>query len=355
MSKEQSASSCEKHLVANVRSKTNDRQAHTDSARPHRAWRRGWDRVNGTTVQFYPVKLQKITWEDVRVWRERMLAAGMKQSSINAYDSALKRGWEFVFCDCPELNSSKTSQSESNSARNVAVNENVPSLKKILRGNINKSHENRTGFKLSVCQKSLSLALKHAWAHDQLSTPPVCPVDRIILDLASKATGQSWRTNWTDVNSLEEYEDHLNLISAASGHRKIAEWELLSFERLIPSVFVSASSNHVEIVIDQNVLIQEGKIKFIRRFSGGVQGHEDWPEQMLKDCLRSSLQHNGTYLPLTPESIKVQIRHAMREFIVEFLIRWEEHPEVERTILMFENEMVLFQTFMNEKYSQWFR
>jgi len=357
MLKRQNASVCEKHLLENIRSVTNDRQAHTDSTRPNKAWARGWDRFKGQTISFEPIKPFKITWEDVQVWRERMIEAGMKKSSINAYDSALKRAWEFVYCDCPsESNKSVRSVQVAHLGEVGMSNSNPKPIRNSLK-TVRDEVQSKTavGFKLSVCQKSLSLALKHAWAHNQLATPPVCPVDRIILNLASQITGESWRTNWTDVNSYDEYEAHVRLITKAASPRNIAVWELLSFENLIPAMKLNQIDADSELLEDGSNRIQLAKLSFIRRFSGGAQGHQDWSEYMLKDCLRSSLQHNGTYLPTTPESAKTLIRASMRALIVDFLVRWEDTPEAERTMELFKSEMSAFQLSMNSQFGRWFR
>jgi hypothetical protein len=147
----------------------------------------------------------------------------------------------------------------------------------------------------------------------------------------------------------------LALVCSAASSRSVADWEILSFENLIPPVLLNPDDAVSELAYDTEGRIQEAKLSFIRRFSGGIQGHEDWPEQMLKDCLRSSLQHNGTYLSTTPESVKVQVRAAMRSFIIDFLIRWEECEESERTVKRFENEMLAFQKAMNNQFLRWFR
>ena len=39
------------------------------------------------------------------------------------------------------------------------------------------------GIRIAQCQKSLSLYLKYLWCYGLIETPPVCPIDRVILSL----------------------------------------------------------------------------------------------------------------------------------------------------------------------------
>jgi hypothetical protein len=210
------------------------------------------------------------------------------------------------------------------------------------------------GLKLSVCQKALSLALKHAYVHDAIGVPPVCPVDRRVLTEASRLTGLPWITNWTEVNDMDQYDRHLSLLIEAAGHRDLANWELLAFqdqETLTPEL---GEDVVVGLLNDETALIPKAKRDFAAKF-GAPLNDPGWVDAMLKDALRSSLQHNPTYLGTTPEPVRIEIRQAMRRLIVSFLRRWSTLPRDHQTIDAFKSEMLLFQSRMNAHFMRWFR
>ena len=86
-------------------------------------------------------------------------------------------------------------------------------------------------FRLAHAQKSLSICLKHLWIRGELgeSTPPVCPIDGVVLKYAH------CNDAWTKVNSWEnEYLTHLGFIKAKAeqdGFQSLPEWELVVWWR----------------------------------------------------------------------------------------------------------------------------
>lgn len=82
-------------------------------------------------------------------------------------------------------------------------------------------------FRVAHAQKSLSVFLKHMWLiSDNMPTPPVCPIDGIIL----KAVGSN--EAWTKLNNLDEYKEYLRIVKKVSGDN-MAEWELLKWNSIM--------------------------------------------------------------------------------------------------------------------------
>jgi hypothetical protein len=210
------------------------------------------------------------------------------------------------------------------------------------------------GFKLSVCQKSLSLALKHSFAHGLIPMPPICPVDRIILDRASAITGRPWFVNWTEVNDMADYDRHIEHLRSAAGFRSLAAWELISFENLLPRVNFGELDVANELALDEAQRIPQAIDSFLLRF-GVPKGATGGPGAMLKDALRSSLQHNSTYKENAPAFARVQVRQGMRDFIVAFIRRWRKLPADEQTFEVFREAMLKFRHEMNRDFGHWFR
>lgn len=111
----------------------------------------------------------------------------------------------------------------------------IESLKSVMNERFPESFHNgfgnfEDGFRIAHAQKSLSICLKHMWCRGQLNyTPPVCPIDRIILN------SLGCNDAWTKVNHIYEgpaplYINHLNLVKqamVAQGFSTLPEWELL--------------------------------------------------------------------------------------------------------------------------------
>ena len=84
------------------------------------------------------------------------------------------------------------------------------------------------GFRISHSQKSISVFLKHLWCMNKISEPPVCPVDRIILEKIGMS-GKS--ASWGYINSLEIHNSKVAEINefALKENKSIAIWELMNF------------------------------------------------------------------------------------------------------------------------------
>jgi hypothetical protein len=76
---------------------------------------------------------------------------------------------------------------------------------------------------------------------------------------------------------------------------------------------------------------------------------------MLRDAVKSSLQHNPTYLPTTPGSVRMEVRRTMRRYIVMFLRRWSAMSGDEQTVAAFKGEVLDFREAMNAEFKAWLR
>ena len=85
-------------------------------------------------------------------------------------------------------------------------------------------------FRIAHAQKSLSVCLKHLWIQGKCAIPPICPIDRIMLEHVGN------RDAWTKVNSIEDkngmrgYDSHLTLMETKAkkdGFPSTAEWEVV--------------------------------------------------------------------------------------------------------------------------------
>ncbi|MDZ4288683.1 MAG: hypothetical protein U0984_12030 [Prosthecobacter sp.] len=84
------------------------------------------------------------------------------------------------------------------------------------------------GFRISHAQKSLSVYLKHLWCLGEITVPPQCPVDALIL---KKAGLRYPRTKWAYIDSIAEHQAKIEVLNrhAAEAGLSLAEWELLQF------------------------------------------------------------------------------------------------------------------------------
>lgn len=91
---------------------------------------------------------------------------------------------------------------------------------------VNNYHVN-VGF----AQKILSVFLKIYWCRGDITMPPLCPIDRKILDkLKVKENGQT--ISWTKFSSIDEYKRCINVarLAAQAAELSIAEWELRTWD-----------------------------------------------------------------------------------------------------------------------------
>ncbi|SFO60272.1 hypothetical protein SAMN04488519_1098 [Algoriphagus ornithinivorans] len=99
------------------------------------------------------------------------------------------------------------------------------------RNDVHPKYGYNPGFRISHAQKSLSVFLKHLWCMGMIDTPPICPVDRVILEKIGKK-GKS--AAWGYVNTMEEHKEKLGFIfshiqKTNNPNVAVAVWELLEF------------------------------------------------------------------------------------------------------------------------------
>ena len=108
-------------------------------------------------------------------------------------------------------------------------------------------------FRIAHAQKSLSICLKHLWCRGELgnNTPPLCPVDGILLKAAHNYD------SWTKVNTMEEYESHIALLKqCAEGYENLSCWELMTWKprkahKKTPKAIIVDSLKKGEKILDR--------------------------------------------------------------------------------------------------------
>ena len=81
-------------------------------------------------------------------------------------------------------------------------------------------------YKYGVAQKLLNLALKYYWCLGEITEPPHCPVDRIVIEM-TRHKGK----NWTNIIQRSEYQTIVEDIKRLAGTQSIAMWELSIYSR----------------------------------------------------------------------------------------------------------------------------
>lgn len=77
-------------------------------------------------------------------------------------------------------------------------------------------------FRIGIAQKGLNLYLKYLWCVGEIPEPPHCPFDSVIIaHLPPKL-----RLNWTEIGTIQEYEQLINAARIVAGNKSLAEWEL---------------------------------------------------------------------------------------------------------------------------------
>lgn len=344
---------CHQCLLENLMSQTLDSTAISDVGRPHRGYRKGWDATKnhrtGVKETFALPQKLLLTSEDFAYWEAEM-ANRMAPTSLAVYRATIGTGLRGLTCEHGGWGSGVP-----DAASGLTVPVGSLDVQHRVASDVDNSSD-RIGFKLSVCQKSLSLSLKHAYAHGKIQLPPVCPVDRIVLDLAASQTGRHWSTNWTAVNDMQTYQSHLDHLfeAAALWNLDLAEWEILGFESQLPTLYeIEQTGLHLSSEdLESRLAIARGA--FLRRFGSPV-NDPDWMHSMLTDALKSSLQHNPTYHKAATEQQRVEVRGAMRSFLRGFVTRWTRRPAIEQTVEAFQAEILAFQKFMNDAHSECFQ
>lgn len=370
--------SCEMCLVKALSTITRDQTAISDVKRAHVAYRRGWDRTR-VAGQYILVPFAKfeagITYAQSVAWCDSMLEAGMKPTTLNVYRSTFDRAWQVVDCAHGSAAPSTANAADFGVGLGqpaVPSSPNLSNPKGAGAGNTSRptwsSSGDDGGLRLSVAQKNLSLILKWSWINGLISTPPVCPVDRIMLDRASRITGQTWSVNWTRVNSLNEWDEHFALLLNAAKGMPIAEWEIIQFEggadeteshrdrqmRDILNQLLGTNSSEPS-ADSHDKKVNDAKLSFMARFGKGGPGHDEWPYDMLTDALKSALQHNPTYKDTTREEVRSEIRETIKRLGLNFLKRWHDLQQVEQSVDRFRLEIVDFRDELNSLYRPYFR
>lgn len=98
-----------------------------------------------------------------------------------------------------------------------------------LKDDMNNKFNDSIDFRISHSQKSISVFFKHLWCLDKISTPPQCPVDRIIL---TRAKAPYKERSWGFVDDIQTHRYKYNLIRQAAikdGFDDVVKWELENF------------------------------------------------------------------------------------------------------------------------------
>jgi hypothetical protein len=83
-----------------------------------------------------------------------------------------------------------------------------------------------TGFRLSHAQKSLSVLLKEKWCRNEIPAPPLCPIDRNVLNELGIHS-----FCWTRMDEVDFCQTVDLLCKRAQAQDlSIAQWELATFE-----------------------------------------------------------------------------------------------------------------------------
>jgi hypothetical protein len=80
-------------------------------------------------------------------------------------------------------------------------------------------------YRYGVAQKLLNLALKYHWCLGQISEPPHCPIDRIIIE----KTHLRGQVNRTEIVDEEQYRAVIEAVRRKAEPESIARWELLNY------------------------------------------------------------------------------------------------------------------------------
>jgi len=81
-------------------------------------------------------------------------------------------------------------------------------------------------YKYEVAQKLLNLALKYYWCLGEITEPPHCPVDRIVIEM-TRHKG----TSWTKIVKSRSTRKLLKIIKHSAGTQSVAMWELSIYNR----------------------------------------------------------------------------------------------------------------------------
>jgi hypothetical protein len=77
-------------------------------------------------------------------------------------------------------------------------------------------------FRIGSAQKALNLYLKYLWCADQISMPPHCPFDDLIISELPDCSD----IKWTTLKDIEEYRCLVRAARKRAGEIPLAQWEL---------------------------------------------------------------------------------------------------------------------------------
>jgi len=82
------------------------------------------------------------------------------------------------------------------------------------------------GLNPGASQKVLNVLLKLYWCMGQIEMPSHCPVDRLVINNCKIKDKNKQLVKWTQMKTIEEYENIINQIANQKKPKHIAEWEL---------------------------------------------------------------------------------------------------------------------------------
>ena len=91
-------------------------------------------------------------------------------------------------------------------------------------------------FRIGIALKALNLYLKNLWCLGQITTPPHCPLDRLIIDKLGLKWNERSQYDWTKLDDIEKYKELISRcdeVARKEKYRNIAEWELKVYGDLI--------------------------------------------------------------------------------------------------------------------------
>lgn len=120
---------------------------------------------------------------------------------------------------------------------------------------------NEYGIRIAQCQKSLSIYLKYLWCYGLIETPPVCPIDRVILNICKEYYKQNRNVadrqekielcslNWTRIDDINKYTRLVEITEEVAGSQICtAEWELKKWNESV----LASTTNSETINTKQN-------------------------------------------------------------------------------------------------------
>jgi hypothetical protein len=183
------------------------------------------------------------------------------------------------------------------------------------------------------------------WCHGYLTTtPPVCVIDRIILDAARNQGGETSSVPWTRVNSVRMYREHLAICKRAARGAEVAIWELFTFKGLgVPSSVTTEA-------------LEEAKRQFLIGDSFAAKPGATRDEALrgaLKDVRKSAFGHNPTWGPTSDPTTRTMVHETHGKFIVAIYKEWESGKR--STEEHFINDIESLVTQMNGRFGRFFR